>query len=339
MSEFTKVEVQTLNAPKKVSIKPYFEQGMENMGLENYGMSLYDGVYHEEQLACLERNGVKRYVTGLNEFSPNIKLIKNTEVREAKIKQIRQMVSELEKDLAANVIEVDDKNFWDKVALLKPNNDEFWGQITLRAGNDITFLDPENNPYDLIKLCAIEAGGFSLIAKSLEVAQSMSTPPKFYLDKYEETVSTKNEGKKLRNKALSKLQEMYDKNSKKLLYVTKVIAPGSPEYINSTPNDVLYETMDDYINGLTFEKDKKRSAETFVQVTKLSMEDLKLKSLIKDATFYKYIAPKSDGFIYHIATGTMLGRNTSDVLEYLKSPLNEEILIKIMEPVEKNWKR
>lgn len=339
MSEFTKVEVRTLNTPKKVSIKPYFESGMENMGLENYGMSLYDGVYHEEQLACLEKNGVKRYITGLNEFSPNVKLITNLEAKQAKIKQIRIMVSELEKDLAANVIDVDDDKFWDKVTLLKPNNDEFWGKITLRAGNDITFLDPEKNPYDLIKLCAIEAGGFSLIAKSLEAAQSMPTPPKFYLDKYEETVSTKNELKKIRNKALSKLQEMYDKNSKKLLYVTKVIVPGSPEYINSTPNDVLYETMDDYINGLNFEKDKKRSAETFLSTSKLSMEDLKLKSLIKDATFYKYIAPKADGFIYHISTGTMLGRNSSDVLEYLKSPLNEEILIKIMEPVEKNWKR
>lgn len=339
MSEFTKVEVKTLNTPKKVSIKPYFDPAMENMGLENYGMALYDGVYHEEQLACLEKNGIKRYVTGLNEFAPDIKLIKNPEQKEAKIKQIRSIVAELEKDLAANVVDVDDDKFWDKVTLLKPNNDEFWGKITLRAGNDITFLDPETNPYDLIKLVAIEAGGFSLIAKSLEAAQSMPVPPKFYLDKYEETVSTKNETKKLRNKALAKLQDMYDKNSKKLLYVTKVIVPGSPEYINSTPNDVLYETMDDYINGLSFEKDKKRAAETFVNTSKLSMEDLKLKSLIKDATFYKYIAPKSDGFIYHISTGTMLGRNPSDVLEYLKSPLNEEILVKILDPVEKNWKR
>jgi len=32
------------------------------MGLENYGMALYDGVWHEESLACLELNGVKRYV-------------------------------------------------------------------------------------------------------------------------------------------------------------------------------------------------------------------------------------------------------------------------------------
>lgn len=339
MSEFTKVEVRTLNTPKKVSIKPYFDPAMENMGLENYGMALYDGVYHEEQLACLEKNGVKRYVTGLNEFAPDVKLITNPEAKEARVKQIREYVCELEKDLASNVVDVNDKDFWDKVTLLKPNNDEFWGKITLRAGNDITFLDPENNPYDLIKLIAIEAGGFSIIAKSLESAHSMPTPPKFYLDKYEETISTKNENKKLRNKALAQLQNLYDTNAKKLLYVTKSIVPGSPEYINSTPNDVLYEVMDDYINGLNFEKDKKRCAKTFLEVSKSSIEDLKIKAIIKDAVFYKYLATKPDGFIYHIKSGTLLGRNQNDVLEYLKSPLNEEMMEIISESIFSLWSK
>lgn len=339
MSEFTKVEVRTLNTPKKVSIKPYFDPAMENMGLENYGMALYDGVYHEEQLACLEKNGVKRYVTGLNEFAPEVKLIKNNEAKEARVRQIREYVCELEKDLASNVVDVNDKDFWDKVTLLKPNNDEFWGKITLRAGNDITFLDPENNPYDLIKLIAIEAGGFSIIAKSLESAHSMPTPPKFYLDKYEETISTKNENKKLRNKALAELQNLYDTNAKKLLYVTKAIVPGSPEYINSTPNDVMYEVMDDYINGLNFEKDKKRCAKTFLETSNFSIEDLKIKSIIKDAVFYKHLATKSDGFIYHIKSGTLLGRNNNDVLEYLKSPLNEEMMEIISEPIFSLWSK
>lgn len=45
------------------------------MGLEQYGLSLHDGVFHEESLACLEMNGVKRYVTGLNEFAPEVKLL------------------------------------------------------------------------------------------------------------------------------------------------------------------------------------------------------------------------------------------------------------------------
>ena len=53
---FTKVETPGLKTYKKVSIRPYFDTSVENMGLENYNLALYDGVYHTEQLCCLEMN-------------------------------------------------------------------------------------------------------------------------------------------------------------------------------------------------------------------------------------------------------------------------------------------
>ena len=68
------------------------------MGLENYGMNVFDGVFHEEQLTCIEINGIKRYLTGLNEFSPDVKNLA-VEEQEAKIKQIRSVVAQLEKEL------------------------------------------------------------------------------------------------------------------------------------------------------------------------------------------------------------------------------------------------
>ena len=43
---------------KNIAIRPFFDNSISNMGLENYGLSLFDGVSHFEQLACLERNGV-----------------------------------------------------------------------------------------------------------------------------------------------------------------------------------------------------------------------------------------------------------------------------------------
>jgi hypothetical protein len=67
-----------------IAVKPYINQSVDNMGLQNYGLALFEGVYHEEQLACIEHNGIKRYVTGLNEFAPEIKLLKDPEVKEAK---------------------------------------------------------------------------------------------------------------------------------------------------------------------------------------------------------------------------------------------------------------
>jgi hypothetical protein len=336
MSELTMVEKYQASKSNAVSIKPYFDSSISNMGLEKYGMNVFEGVFHEEQLTCIEVNGIKRYVTGLNEFAPEVKLLPETE-KEAKIKQIRAVVAELERELAANVIEIDDKEFWNKVKLLKPDNHSFWEKITIRVGNEPTFLDPKKDPYDLIKLYAIEAGAFSLIAKSYEAAKKMAKPPKFYLDRIESTVSTKTEYKKLRNKALGELQKMFDKNTNKLFLVAKIVDMDSIQYRKSTPNDILFENMDRHINGEGSEDNKKRAAERFLEVAAMDMETLKLKSLVKDANYHKVIVSKSDGFIYHMESSTMLGRNQTDVVEFLRNPLNDQILLDITKKVEKYW--
>ena len=77
------VETST-NKKTSIAVKPYFDSSVSNMGLESYGLSLFDGVTHTEQLACIEKNGVVQYLTGLNEFSPEIRLMKNPEERDGK---------------------------------------------------------------------------------------------------------------------------------------------------------------------------------------------------------------------------------------------------------------
>lgn len=329
------------NATKtgSISIKPYFDPTKSNLGLEKYGQALFDGVFHEEQLALIERNGVKRYLTGLNEFAPEIKLIQDKATREAKIKEIRRVVAQLEAELAGNIIDPDDEKFWNNVKLLSPNNDEFWGKISLRTGNSVINLDPAKDPYDLIKIFAIEAGGFSGVAKSYEDARSRAVSPKFYLDRYIETVSTKTEVSKLRNKALSELVKMFDKNQNKLFYVAKVVDANSVQYKKSTPNDVIYDNMDRYITGQGVETNAKRAAESFLAAAELDMATLKIKAIIKDATFYKFIHTKGDGFIYHLDSSSMMGRNATDCLEFLKSPANDNILGDLTKKVEEYWNK
>ena len=112
--QFTMVETPSASRESKVSIKPYFDARAENMGLENYGLSLFDGITHQEQLACLEINGINRYLTGLNEFAPEIKKLPK-EKREAKVKQIRATIVDLEAELASNILDPEDKDFWNKV--------------------------------------------------------------------------------------------------------------------------------------------------------------------------------------------------------------------------------
>lgn len=333
---YTIVEKYQQSKSGLISIKPYFDPSTPNMGLENYGLILFDGGFHEEQLTCIDINGIKRYITGLNEFDPDVKMLPEDE-KEAKIKQIRAVVAELERDLAANIIDVDDKEFWNKVKLLRPDNNEFWDRISIRVGNEPVFLDPKKDPYDLIKLFSINAGGFSLIAKSYEAATKMAVPPKFYLDKAEETVGTKTEYKKMRNKALAELQKLFDKNTNKLFLVSKVVDIDSVQYKKSTPNDIMFDNMDRFINGQGSEDNKKKSAERFLEIAGLDMETLKLRALVKDATYHKAIVHKSDGFIYHQESSTMMGRNAMDVVDFLKNPLNDQILMEISKKIEKHW--
>jgi len=336
MENFTMVETGKGSVRKTaIAVRPFFDSTSSNMGLEEYGMTLFDGVTHNEQVACLELNGVIRYVTGLNEFAPEIKLL-NEEDRTARIKQIRFAIAELEKELAANVIDTEDENFWNKVKLLKPDNAEFWNKISISCGNEPMYLDPKD-PFDRIKLYAIEAGGFSIVAKSFDDARSKAVPPKFYLDKEEETVMVRTEYKKLRNKALSELQKLFDKNSTKLFYIAKVVDINSTQYRRSTPHDILYENMDNYINGYGGENNKERAAKSFIETASMDMETLKIKSIVRDSVFFKYIINKADGYIYHTKSGSMLGRNVSDVVEHLKNPLNEDILKDLNLACEKYW--
>ena len=336
MSTVTIVESYPQNKKSKIAIKPYLDSKVDNMGLQNYGLALFDGVFHEEQISCLEINGIKRYRTGLNEFAPEL-LDLSPEEKEAKVKQIRMIVSQLERQLNSNMVEPDDKEFWNKIKLLKPDNSEFWDKIKLRCGNEPLFLDPERDPYDLIKLYAIENDGFSMIAKSLEDAKRMNKVPKFYLDKLEESASTNTEVKKLRNKAAAELQKLFDKNQNKLFYVAKILDINSAQYKKSTPNDIIYDNMDKFISGELVNKDKRKTAQLFLDVARLDMDVLKLRAIIKDATYYKIIATKADGFVYHLSSATMMGRNSSDAVEFLKNPLNEQILTDVQNQVEKYW--
>jgi len=208
--------------------------------------------------------------------------------------------------------------------------------IEISVGNSVTFLNA-NDPYDRIKLYAIEAGGFSLIAKSYEDAKAKPRPPKFYLDKDAETVSSRTEYKKIRNKALAELQKLFDKNSTKLFYVTKVVDASSTQYKKSTPLDILYENMDTHIHGEGAESNIERAVTQFLDAVGSDMESLKIRSIVKDSSFFKYIITKSDGHIYHNKKNVMLGRNVSDVVEFLKNPLNEDILDDLTSSCEKYW--
>ena len=131
---------------------------------------------------------------------------------------------------------------------------------------------------------------------------------------------------------------MYDSNATKLLYVSKVIDINSAQYTKSTPHDILYENMDNYINGLGIETKKRKATENFLAIARDSMENLKIRAIVKDAIYYKFITTKGNGWIEMLDNGVKLGKKPSEVVDFLKDPENEETLFSLMEKVEEYWK-
>jgi len=319
----------------KISIKPYCDPLTSNMGLEKYNYVVFPNTHQVEPLAAVEQNGKLRYLTGLNEFAPEVKLITDPEKKAAVIKDIRETIAVLERDRAFNDIKADDVDFWSKVELFKPDNSEIWSKINLKLGNNEIVLNPVKNLDHLIIIKAIDNGGFSLVSPSFEDCKL--SKKKWYLDRQIDTIASKTSVTKLRNKALSLLDSISQENPRKLFYIAKNIDNTGVQYNNRTLSDVIYDNLDKYINGLGKDEDKKRTARLFIESTELENEVIKIKAVIKDALFYKYIIQKSDGSLYEQTQNTLLGRNMSEVLEYLRNPINDDILDFILDKVESLW--
>lgn len=403
----------------KVTIKPYVS-GLPNAGLEKYDMVVADGAQHKELLGLVERNGVKCYLTGLNEMAPEVMNIRDDEKKAAVIRDIRKTIVFLENAIGGNyeitekdideyaeveeMMEVDEMQevdemkevdeivdgkktgekilkptgkkileptgnkvfkptgkkvtkatgkfnptFWSKVKTFisqapdkfnekKERVATFWDAVEIKCGNGPIHLNPQN-PHDLILIYAIKAGGFTIVAPSLEAARTAIEVPKFYLDNEEETAGIKTELKKLRNRVGSELQKLFDKDATKLFYVSKLCAVNSLSYRKSTALDILYDDCDKYINGETVDKNKKQTAEKFLEYCKTELADLRVQAIVRDATEMHLLTFKQDGQLYYNKTGTPMGKGVFEVVTFLKNPLNADVLKHISDEVEEEWKK
>lgn len=321
----------------RICIRPFVDASVKNMGLEKYDMCLFPETKHKEQLAALEVNGVVKYITGLDEFAPEVQNIRNKEERDAIIKNIRSIVAYLERTLATNIVDPNDKDFWNKVTKFKPNNKEFWDSVYLECGNEPLYLEPDKDPNDLIKIVAIEAGGFDMVAKSYDDAVSRAVRPKFYLDREVQTMSHKTEGKKLKNRALAVLEKV-SLNPMKMLYLCKILSTDSAQYKVNTPQDILYDVLNDYIEGLGVERNQGKAAERFIETEQIDMNTLKTKAMVKDAIFFNKIYLGANGMMYYHIGNTQVGRTVADVVLFMLNPMNSDVAGTFVDEMNDMWK-
>lgn len=325
-------------------IRPYMRPGVANMGLELHDLILHEGTYQVEQLTCIETmpgSGVLRYVTGLDEEAPEIRRMEKTAQATARL-QIRTNVAIIEKALTGNVLDVEDKEFWNKVVHLKPGNSKFWNTVRVTVDNFSKGLD-SSDPMDLLVICAIRAGGFSLIHKSKQEAESVSKPSKYYLDEAMETAVFDIAPVVLRNEAISILQTLKDKHPAKMALIAvaiRVTRNQTAFYNKNTPQETIYLDLDQFIHGQTdFEKAGYKASGEFIKFHKMENAALNSYVVTMDALARKSIIQKEDKEFYLLTDDTAMGKTKEDVLAFVENPANGSIAKKLLEMYQERWNR
>lgn len=322
----TTEKAKKLDLTRKVSVRQYVDTSVFNMGLEQYGLSVFSGENgsggHKEWLGYTQVGNAKIYLTGLDEQADYIRKIQDDEKREAVIAQVKEMRKHLEGIYGKENIDA--------------KNGDFWNQIFIDVKVPVKDLDLSDGR-DLILYSAIKAGGFSEIAPSYEAAKTSNKNYKYYLHEENEVMEIRTELTKLRNRAKIALETIYN-DAEHLFLIAKVYLPIAKGYNRKTSIDTLYEDINNQIEGNTLKSNLKEAPKLFLALSALEKTELRYKAIVKEATNQKWIVKDVDNRLTSTLTTASLGKNEADVVEYLKNPMHQEDLLALSEKVEKIWK-
>jgi len=343
-----------------ISIKP-FSSGEPKFGLEETGDALFPETAQLCDIFCDDRqSNLKIFKTGLNEFAAEVQSIRNKEEKEAVIRDIRETVAWLENTLNAN-FDVSPEtcmdnyskpgdNFWANVRLLKSQgpdtfdgsgrrNKTYWETISFNLSNQAKVLNLDT-PEDVVIYRAIKAGGYGLIAPSLEYA--MSHPNyNFYLDMPAQASAIRTVNLKKKMEAAGYLHEMNQKNPNKMFFMAKLCAYGGSTMYKkggdlATPADQLYEDIGNFLEGKMPGYNSKEAAEKFLDMYKRPIDEVKTRAIVKDALEYQFIVQRGTGLFY-VKDNTKLGNNVEEVVASIGNPTHADLQKKLFAEVEKKW--
>jgi len=360
--------IDILSAPKTgmisrfsgITILPYLANALPFSGMEKHRMVLHDGVWQEDIVINTIESGIQTYITGLNEEGPEVTSIADKDRRAAKIKEIRRFIAKCEQSLAGNHAcsenDIDDKQkFYANVKTfrsvfpaeyaedqngIKRLVPRYWDKLSIQLRNEGYTLNTTKIE-DRLKQYILEAGGYGMVAPSLQVAKD-SGQYSFYVDKVEET--SKDEAQELvdRDEAGAKLYDMYKKNTDKLFYITKLISAYPLQWragINATSSHLMYKECTNYLNGEGIEKRKKDAIKRFIDLEQTHIDDLKIQCYVNDGFRMGKLSIATDGTITHTPTGTVLGKGVGNVIAFLKAGGEAEpIYIALSKECEAEWK-
>lgn len=311
---------------KRVSIRQYIDPEIMNLGLENNNMSVFFGENgnggHKEWIGYKQIGDTRVYMTGLEKSSENVKKIKDPSERDSMLEELKNIKAYLESFYGEGVLD--------------STNRSFWNEIFIEVRVPIFELDL-TKPEHVLLYYGIKGEGFSEIAPSFEFAKQSNKIYKFYLHEDEEVMNVKTEITKLRNKAKTFLQNLYEEDSTKMFYMAKVLLPITKGYKHSTVLDILYQELDDFISGVSVKTNLKETPTKFINLYKEEKSNIIQKAIIEEALYQRFIIKNAENVFVNISTAAEYGKSKEAIFAYFSNPIHADELLEITEKVNKVW--
>ena len=308
-----------------VTIEPYFDPETKFMGYEKYGYSGFPGGAEVHNLSYIKVGLDKvRYLTGLDVKALHIVNNTNTEERQALIDEIEKTLDWL----AARGYTRE---------LLDAENQFFWGERTIRVENNTRIDLDFENPDDVIMYWNILGRGYDVVALNKAEAKKSNNLVKWYLSEINAEADSKIEIKRVRNKAKRQLDELFEERPRSLFLLAKNILSPDNYFKNDTPISLIYDKLDEFIDGNLTRLSKKEAAVLFSRTAEKSNEDLLINALVRDAIFFRIVKKRGDGLFVNLETGNTLGKNENEMYEQLKNPLFASDYESVYTDVNKKW--
>lgn len=280
----------------------------DSVGLSKYGKSKWTNcldIYHpifDERL--------KKWLTGLDEYDPEILSITNKEEREKRQKEVKELRESLERLTGEN---------------LSPSNDEFWIQQVIKFSEKTKPLVPYLNPRDRITVEWLKRRG-DIPFGSFDLYNERYMDAKFYIETEDESINKRKSTKNLQKEALAtsfKLEDDYDRLWKicSLLHINKDFNINAESLINK---------LDEWI-----ERNKKYAdrLEELVNLSKKSIQELEGLSVFQMALDMNFIYWDGKTKCYHRG-GTNFGSTKDEAVRFLTNPEHGHIFVEVKNLVE-----
>jgi hypothetical protein len=261
-----------------------------------------------------------KYITGLDEYSPSIRSIEDEKERVKAIAEVTKRRKRLER---ATLLNLDQDT---------PEGNTYFADLTMDLAN-LDVLNPKD-PRDEVIIAIInenmKSPDFPVASSLPELKNDPSETKEFYIVNESEELKDTLTITKLKQRALTYLLDMEEKDQGKLRMVARVLLPVSIPISNTTDIEYIYKKLSDYIENNLFPEGTmslEKSCSGFITACKKDKKELDLISTVSTAINYNIISKKIDNNrYYNRMSGFEYGPTIEDIHTKLANPANQEEL-------------